>query len=193
MIHTTNSLEDVATSCACPELSSIPFLDTSCQIINGQIILDLYKKPTDRNMYLLPSSCHPPLQHENIPFSAAMRINRICTEKETRDHRLSELKDMFVKRNYKPKMIDGAINKARNIPRDIALRKVVKPSHSKRPIAVVSWDSCLPPIDPIQQKHWRSMTHLYPYLKQVFPEPQMLGYKRPKILENISSEPSSHH
>ena len=91
MIHTTNILEDVATRCACPELSSIPFLDTSCQIINGQIILDLYKKPTDRNMYLLPSLCHPPLQHENIQFSAAMRINRICTEKETRDHRLSEL------------------------------------------------------------------------------------------------------
>ena len=87
---------------------------------------------------------------------------------------------MFVNRNYKPKMIDGAINKAVDIPRDIALRKVVKPSHTKRPIAVVSWDPRLPPIDQIQPKHWRSMTHFDPHLKRVFPEPPMLGYKRPK-------------
>ena len=78
MSHTTNIFEDEATKCACPYQESVSYLDTSYKISEGKIILDLFKKPTDRNMYLLPSSCHPPHQHENIPFSLAMRINRVC-------------------------------------------------------------------------------------------------------------------
>ena len=134
-------------------MESIPFLDTSCKIIDGKIILDLHKKETDRNMYLLPSSCHPPHQHENVPFSLAMRIVRICSLPETRDQRLLELKEMFLEREYRPNIVDFAISRARDIPRKVALRKVVKPVSSKRPIAVVSWDPRLPPIDTIQQKH----------------------------------------
>ena len=56
MSHTTYKHESVMTRCACKAQETISFLDTSCQIIEGKIILDLYKKPTDRNMYLLPSS-----------------------------------------------------------------------------------------------------------------------------------------
>ena len=35
--------------------STLAFLDTSCSIVEGKIVTDLYRKPTDRNMYLLPS------------------------------------------------------------------------------------------------------------------------------------------
>ena len=45
--------------CECQPKLSVPFLDTSCSIEDGQIIFDLYRKPTDRNKYLLPDSCHP--------------------------------------------------------------------------------------------------------------------------------------
>ena len=181
MSHTSPFSPSESSQCECPYTDSIPFLDTMCKITDGKIILDLHKKDTDRNMYLLPSSCHPPHQHENIPFSLAMRIVRICSLPESRDLRLTELKQMFLERNYRPKIIDDAITKARNIPRSIALRKVVKPVLSKRPIAVVSWDPRLPPIDTIQQKHWRAMT-LDPYLKQVFPEAPLVAYRRQKNL-----------
>ena len=134
-------------------------------------------------MYLLPSSCHPPHQHENVPFSLAMRIVRTCAFPETRDLRLSELKNMFLERNYSSKLIDSAISKARKIPQIIAFRKVVKPVLSKKPIAVVSWDPRLPPIDTIQQKHWRVMA-LDPYLKQVFPEAPLVEYRRQKNLKD---------
>ena len=55
-----------------------------------------------------------------------MRKNRVCNIPETRDLRLLELKDMLVNREYQPRMIDSAIQKARNILRHIALRNVVK-------------------------------------------------------------------
>ena len=52
----------------------IPFLDTQVEIKNNKIITDLYKKPTDRNMYLLPSSYHVASVSENIPYSLCLRI-----------------------------------------------------------------------------------------------------------------------
>ncbi len=37
----------------------VPFLDTLTQLINGRIKTTLFSKPTDKHIYLLPSSCHP--------------------------------------------------------------------------------------------------------------------------------------
>ena len=80
------------------------------------------KKPTDRNMCLLPTSCHPPFQQENIPFSLAMIINKICIFPETRDQKLAEIKYWLIKRDYQTGLVNGTINKVRNIPRDNALK-----------------------------------------------------------------------
>ena len=77
-------------------------------------------------------------------------------------------------------MVSAAISKARNIPRYIALQKVVKTSLQKRPISVVSWDPRLPSIDAIQKKHYRAMTSIDPYLKEVYPEAPLVAYRRPK-------------
>ena len=107
MNHTTPSFSSPSDyhvpppTCACCTGTSLPFLDTSCNISEGKIKVDLYRKPTDRNQYLLPSSCHPAHVTSNIPFSLAYRIVRICSDPETRDKRLDELKQLLVDRNYK--------------------------------------------------------------------------------------------
>ena len=121
MSHTTPpTIENP--ECDCKREETIQFLDTSCKIIEGKIITDLYRKETDRNQYLLPSSCHPAHVTDNIPFSLALRIVRICTLQEDREKRFTELKDLLLSRDYKPKVIDSAIQKARNIPREEALK-----------------------------------------------------------------------
>ena len=138
MSHTSIENESESDRCSCPEKKSIPFLDTSCQIEKGRIILDLYKKPTDRNMYLMLDSCTPPACTRNIPYSLAMRINRICTLPESREQRFSELKELLIAREYRNGMVDNAIAKARAISRKEALKYVSKPTLSKRPVFVVS-------------------------------------------------------
>ena len=50
---------DGASGCECEEQSSVPFLDTALEIKNRKFISDLYRKPSDPNKYLLPSSDHP--------------------------------------------------------------------------------------------------------------------------------------
>ena len=110
--------------CTCDKTNSLAFLDTSLSVQDGRVVVDLYRKPTDRNQYLLTSSCHPAHVTTNIPFSLALRIVRICSTPETRDLRLQEMKELLLARGYKAGVVNGAIEQARKIPREEAIKKV---------------------------------------------------------------------
>ena len=56
--HTSIQNEDPEDKYNCEDLKVVPFLDTLVSIEEGKIEVDLYRKVTDRNQYLLPSSCH---------------------------------------------------------------------------------------------------------------------------------------
>ena len=169
--------------CECEALISIPFLDTQTTIKDNKIVVDLYRKECDRNMYLLTSSCHPNHIFSNIPYSLALRIVRICSEIETRDQRLSELKELLLEREYKSGVIDAAINRAKQIPRSEALKRVEKSNTSSRPVFVVTHNPALPSVPKIMQKHWRVMT-TNPHMKSIFPQPPLIAYKRPSNLSD---------
>ena len=142
-------------------------------------ILDLFRKKTDRNQYLLPSSCHPIQTTKNIPYSLALRIVRTCTHEIDKDKRFQELKQFLIDRKYPSNLIERAIEKARQVPRLLALRKRRNnKKETKRPVFALTYDLRLPSINSIQSKHWRSMTNQDQHLKEVFPEPPMTAYKR---------------
>ena len=181
MEHTSPEAEAEEDTCSCPKKSSIPYLDTSCSLKEGNIIFDLYRKPTDRNKYLLPDSCHPNTVKENIPFSLFLRITRICSENNKKEKRFSELEEMLLERNYSPGLIKSARAKAGAISREVALRPApASPTTNRRPVWTVSWDPRLPSFEAINMKHWRTMTEQDPYLKQVFKEPPIVAHKRVK-------------
>ena len=132
MTHTSIENESEEDKCNCTYQERIPFLDTSCAIKDNKIDIDLFRKETDRNRYLLPSSCHPKQTTTSIPISLSMRIVRICTDPRKRDIRLGELKSLLMDRNYQEYSIDRAIKKAKSIPRHIALKKVKKTENNKQ-------------------------------------------------------------
>jgi hypothetical protein len=185
MTHTSRKAEPISERCSCEETSSIQFLDTSCSIVNKRIKVDLFRKKTDRNQYLLTSSCHPVQTTKNIPYSLGLRIVRTCTEPTERDQRLEELKEMLLSRNYPINLIDRAIEKARKVPRLLALKKVEKKKQTKRPVFAVTFDPRLPAIDTISAKHWRAMTSQDQYLKEVFPQPPLTAHKRQPNLRQL--------
>ena len=76
-------------------------------------------------------------------------------EKRTQDFRI---KEFLLKKGYPVNIIDSAIDKARNIPRVKAPKKVSKSKKSKGPVFAITYDTRLPPIGSIEAKHWRSMT-----------------------------------
>ena len=158
-------------------------MDTQCTIKQGRIVTDLYRKPTARNQYLLTSSCSPATGTENIPYSLALRIVRICPELEAKEARFKELTEFLLARSYRPSLVDAAINRARTIPRAQALKRVDKQIQQRRPIHVVTYDPRLPPVQNIHQKYWKGMTEKNPYLREVFPEPPLVAYRRQKNIK----------
>ena len=113
MNHTTREQEPLDERCDCEPRKSIPFLDTLCTIKGDKIDTDLYKKDTDRNQYLLPSSCHPAQTTKAIPYSLSLRIVRICNDPKNRDKRLIELKKYLLDRGYSERQVISAIDKAK--------------------------------------------------------------------------------
>ena len=182
MNHTKRETEN---ACECHPCPSIPFLDTSASVENNQIVTDLFRKPTDRCQYLLTSSCHPAHVTQNIPFSLAYRIVRICSEPESRDKRLSELKDLLLSRNYKSNLVDSALEKARKIHREEAIKKVTKNlKKPTRPVLAITYDPRLPCIPQILKRHWRTMVKADPHLAETFPLPPLTAYRRPENIRN---------
>ena len=91
----------------------VKFLDVSVSVDNsGNIMTDLYVKPTYTHQYLLASSCHPNLTKRSIPYSEALRILRICSNKESGKLRCAELVDCLFKRGYNKRNTNKQIERA---------------------------------------------------------------------------------
>ena len=102
------------------------FLDTTVKITDEGIETDLYRKPTDRVQYLLPSSCHPAHTFKSIPYSLALRLVRIVSNRKQLLIRMDELKTMLISRQYNKNIVENSIERALLIPRETALLKRIK-------------------------------------------------------------------
>ena len=139
--------------------------------------MDLYRKDTDRNQYLLPSSCHTKQTTTAIPYSLALRIVRTCTDPQNRENCFAEMKTRLLQRGYNLRIVESAIDRARKVPRSAAL-KCTKPTQSQGPVFAVTYDPRLPAIGSIHARHWMSMTARNPYLAEVFKKPPLIAFKR---------------
>ena len=165
------------------ETRSVPFLDMTVSIEDGQFVTDLYKKETAVCQYLLPSSCHPGHQTRNIPYSLAYRLRRICSKEALFEHRLKELKSDLLSRQYNYKIIMEAFDRARKIPRAEALKKVEK-TPSQREVFALTYHPGLPSVTNLVRKHWSVMVKHNNSLGRCFPQPSMIAYRRARSLRD---------
>ena len=108
------------------------------------------------------------------------RIGRV----KDRDKRLAELKQMLLSRDYKPRVIDAAIQKALAIPRSEALKRVVKKQETDRKVFSVLYDPRLPKLSSIVTKHWRVMVNNDSRCREVYKKPPMVSFRRPPNLKD---------
>ena len=95
---------------------------------------------------------------------------------------MSELRDMLLSRGYKRKLIDRNIEKALLVPRDQAIKRVIRKKDVDRVVFSVMYHPALPSIPRIIAKGYRAMVESDPRLKEVFPKPPMVAYRRPPSL-----------
>jgi hypothetical protein len=170
---------DTPHDCFCHTTRSLPFLDTLVSIKDGQLVTDLYRKPSDRCMYLLPSSAHPAHITTNTPYSLAYRLVRICSERPTLLLRFQELTSFLQSREYPLSVIERALDRARLVTREEALRKVKKKPLG-RVVFAVDYHPALPSYSSMLKKSWNVMVK-DSYMKEVFPRPPMVAYRQPKF------------
>ena len=77
---------------------------------------------------------------------------------------------------YLPSIIDSAIARALLIPRAESLKKLVA-EKMNRVVFVTTFHPALPSLSNILNKAWKVMSK-YSYLKDVFPSPPMIAFKR---------------
>ena len=141
------------------QTKKIPFLDVQISIENGKFVTDLFKKETAVCQYLLLSSCHPAHQTKSIIYSLAFRLRRLCSNDETFETRLQELKNDLISRQYHPKLVDLEFLKARKVTRAQALIKVSK-TKTNRSILALTYHPGLPSVSRAIRKHYNVMVSL---------------------------------
>ena len=88
------------------------FLDVNIRLVMGQLMTDLFVKPTNTYQFLELSSSHTCHCKEGIPYSQALRLNRICSDNESFDKCYNNLEGCLMERRYNGKMIRKQILRA---------------------------------------------------------------------------------
>ena len=70
---------------------AINFLDVKIRLAEGELMTDLFVKPTVTHHFLDPSSSHPYHCKKGIPYSQALRLNRICSDNKSFHKRCNDL------------------------------------------------------------------------------------------------------
>ena len=156
------------------------FLDTTVSIRNGKIESHVYHKPTDRFSLLHPESFHPPHTTKSIVYSQALRYNRICSDPETRDRQVKELREAFHARKYNRRMVENQSSKALAIPREQLLQYKDKQPMDRTPL-VVTYDPSLVKLRKIARE-LQPLLDNDPYLSQIFPAPPVIAFRQPPNL-----------
>ena len=102
---------------------SANFLDVKVSKKGNRLVSDLFVKSTDTHQYLDPTSCHPAHCISSIPYSQALRLNRICSETSFFDKRCNELESWLMRRGYDEKLVRNKVLAARRQNRDFLLHR----------------------------------------------------------------------
>jgi hypothetical protein len=162
----------------------IEFLDTWVVLENGCVYTDLYTKPTDKQLYIYNSSCHPAHTKKGLAYSLGLRLKRICQRDVDYNRHRAGLKSQLRKRGYSGKSIENQLRKVDILDRESLLKGSSKKTSEQRIPLVVTYSKLLPDIRTILRKH---ETTLYQSerMRNVFSKPPLLAYRRDRNIADV--------
>ena len=179
--------------------TAINFLDlTISKDLLGNLHTTIFRKKTSRNTLLRADSFHPSYLINNIPFGQFQRLRRLCDEEDDFNIQATDMAGRFVSRGYKQEVVVRARNKAHDINRnDLLIKKNRRPTNSSqsRPYFVTQYSTAANHISRIIKNNW-GIINSDPTLRQVFPEPPVVSFKRAptlrdKLVNNFLPPPKS--
>ena len=167
--------------------SPLEFLDLKLYINeHNKIIVDVYAKPTNSFTYVLPSTCYPKRNINNVPKGIALRLRRICDSDETFDIRSNEYQSYLIARDYNPSLVKKQFQSVKNITRNEA--RQVRPKATKDNSNLITVYN--PLVGDLRKLIKQHLPILYndPDMNAIFPEGSInITYKRGKSLKELIS------
>ena len=158
-------------------------MDVSVSFTDGKITTDLFAKATDSHQYLHSSSCHPHHCKKGIPFSQALRLNRICPDPISFDRRCNDLEKWLIERNYSEQEVRKQILRERGFSRDSLLyRENIREEQNKITFNLTYY--------PVFQNVKKTLAELHLLLtpdlahKAVFTNVPIIGFKNDRSLKD---------
>jgi hypothetical protein len=162
----------------------VEFLDTSVVMNNGAIYTDLYTKPTDKQLYINNSSCHPAHTKKGRAYGLGLRLKRICQREEDYKKRRGDLKTQLRKRGYSGAHIETQLRRVDAADRGNLLIDTKKKTANERVPLVVTYSKLLPDIRSVLTKHEATL-YRSDRMREVFPSPPMLAYRRDQNISDL--------
>ena len=104
--------------------TSVNFLDVMISVAEGIIETNLNVKLINSHQYLLLLSCHSFYCKKGIPYSQALKLDRICSNNEFIEEGYNGLEKYLLERGCSEEIVLKEILRARAIPKDELLEKV---------------------------------------------------------------------
>ena len=73
-----------------------------------KISVDVFSKATNSFTYVLPNTCFPKSNIENIPERVALRLRRVCDSDNKFEKRSKEYQSYFIAKDYKPRKVKNS-------------------------------------------------------------------------------------
>ena len=176
------------------------FLDTKISFQHNVLVSQLYSKPTSAHQYLQRNSFHPLSLLKSIPKSQFIRIRRICTHLSDYWLHATKFLEHFSARGFNRVKLQQQARSVASLDRESLLCPPIDTPTNKqdRIPFVLFWHSKFNGIGKVLHDNYNKMITDHPALKEVFPYPPLLSYRKNRNLRNIlvhssiASEPRSH-
>ena len=89
----------------------LEFLDLSLHINeHNKICVDVYNELSNSFTYVLPSTCYPKKNMNEVPQGIALRLWRVCSSDEKFDIGSSEYQNYLIARYYNPTLVKKMVS-----------------------------------------------------------------------------------
>ena len=168
-------------------------------ITNGSLETELFTKPTNPQAYLLRTSYHPRHTFKSLPYGEFLRTRRNCSNLTSFETHAKQMYSAFLKRGYKPDILDEALSKARLKDRQTLLEKYDDPDFlnqaflgtQKTPAStennfffITKFHDGIKPVQNLIRDNWHLLGKS-PHTEHLFESKLTIGYKRNPRLKDL--------
>ena len=120
----------------------------------------------------------------SIPFSQALRLQKICSKTSQLNKHLNELKESFINRGYNENFLTDQFSRISEVTMEALLTLKRETANKPRPPLILKFNRTPPNIKGIIDKHWH-LLQISPKLRNTFQEKPIIAYKRNRNLKEI--------